>query len=137
MTASKVLIDTNVVSYILKGDSLGMLYAPHLRGVVSAVSFITVGELYFWAEISNWGPERRNDLDARLRGFLVIAFEHEIARIYGAVMAERRRLGRPISPSDAWIAASALRHDIPLVTHNARDFTQISGLTVITEAVDA
>ena len=42
---------------------------------------------------------------------------------------------RPISPQDAWIAATALRYQIPLVTHNAADFDAVEGLTIITELV--
>ncbi len=34
----------------------------------------------------------------------------------------------PISPQDAWIAATALHYDLLLVTHNVRDFQEISEL---------
>ena len=34
----------------------------------------------------------------------------------------------------SWIAATALRHGIPIVTHNRQHFEGISGLTVISEA---
>ncbi|NEP13006.1 MAG: type II toxin-antitoxin system VapC family toxin [Symploca sp. SIO2C1] len=33
---------------------------------------------------------------------------------------------------DAWIAATALRHDLPLVTHNIKDFVGISNLQLVT-----
>jgi len=33
---------------------------------------------------------------------------------------------------DAWIAATALRHDLPLATHNIKDFVGISNLRLIT-----
>lgn len=42
--------------------------------------------------------------------------------------------GRPVAPSDAWIAAVALRHGLPLVTHNRRHFEQLAGLTLISES---
>ena len=42
--------------------------------------------------------------------------------------------GHPINAGDAWIAATALRHDLPLVTHNRSDFEHIPGLAVISEA---
>jgi tRNA(fMet)-specific endonuclease VapC len=45
--------------------------------------------------------------------------------------AERKHT--PISPQDAWIAACAIRHNCPLITHNASDYANISGLTIITE----
>ena len=35
---------------------------------------------------------------------------------------------------DAWIAATALRHGLPLVTHNRRHFESIPALRVISES---
>ena len=40
--------------------------------------------------------------------------------------------GAAISAQDAWIAATALRHNLPLVTNNATDFENVSGLEVRT-----
>ena len=72
-------------------------------------------------------------METTLRNFVVIPYDHEIARCYGRLVAERRRNGKPIAPNDAWIAACATRHDVPLVTHNANDFVGITALEVITE----
>jgi tRNA(fMet)-specific endonuclease VapC len=133
VTISKVIIDTNIVSYIMKGRPEAQAYIPHLTGKLVAVSFITVGELYFGAEKDNWGPKKRLQLETMLKNFIVIPYDHKIAKIYGFVMAERRRIGRQISCCDAWVASCALRHNIPLVTHNARDFELIPKLQLITE----
>lgn len=59
--------------------------------------------------------------------FVVIPYDHEIAQHYGEIIAHRKCVGQPISCADAWIAACALRHDIPLVTHNTKDFVDIPG----------
>jgi tRNA(fMet)-specific endonuclease VapC len=42
--------------------------------------------------------------------------------------------GRPIGHGDAWVAAVALRHGMPLVTHNRKHFEGIPGLAVVSEA---
>jgi predicted nucleic acid-binding protein len=42
--------------------------------------------------------------------------------------------GHPIDLGDAWIAASALRHAIPLVTHNQKHYEHIPGLQLIAES---
>ena len=47
------------------------------------------------------------------------------------VHEERQRHGRPISAQDAWIAATAIRHQIPLATHKREDFAGITGLTLL------
>ncbi len=119
--------------YLMKGGSLAEAYAPHVQGRLLAISFITVGEMYFGAENRNWGKKKRNILEKTLRNFVVIPYDHEIARCYGRLVAERRRQGKPIAPNDAWIAACTVRHGVPLVTHNAKDFADISGLELVTE----
>jgi predicted nucleic acid-binding protein len=42
--------------------------------------------------------------------------------------------GHTMAPGDAWDAALALRHGLPLGTHNHRHFKAVAGLTVISEA---
>ncbi len=132
MSAAKIILDTNIVSYLMKGGPLAEAYAPHVQGKLLAIAFITVGEMYFGAENNNWGEKRRKELEMRLRNFVVIPYDHEIARCYGRLMAARKRNGQPIDPNDAWIAACAARHAVPLVTHNAKDFGGITSLEVIT-----
>jgi len=44
----------------------------------------------------------------------------------------KSRRGRPIEDDDAWIAATAVRHNTPLVTHNPRHFRNIDGLEILT-----
>jgi len=39
--------------------------------------------------------------------------------------------GRRIECANAWIAATALRHDVPLVTHNAGHYQGVPGLKLI------
>ena len=52
---------------------------------------------------------------------------------WAEVKDQVQRKGKIIQTADAWIAATAKLHGIPLVTHNGKDFAQVEGLTVITE----
>ena len=133
MSGSKIILDTCIVSYLMRGRAEAELYAPHVDGKLLAISFITVGELYFGAEKARWGAEKRQRLETALRNFVVIPYDHEIARCYGRLVSERQHNGRPIAPNDAWIAACVVRHSVPLVTHNPKDFLGISGLDLVTE----
>lgn len=132
MSNAKIVLDTCIVSYLMKGGPLAEAYAPHVQGRLLAISFITVGEMYFGAENKNWGAIKRRVLETMLRNFVVIPYDHEIARCYGRLVAERKRNGRPIAPNDAWIAACAARHKVPLVTHNIKDFAGITALELVT-----
>jgi tRNA(fMet)-specific endonuclease VapC len=133
LTPPKLIVDTNILSYTMRGHELARLYAPRLEGKLLAISFITVGEMYYGAEKRQWGVQKRKQLETTLRNFVVVPYDHEIARCYGRLVAERERQGKPITCADAWIAACAVRHDVPLVTHNANHFENITNLQVITE----
>ncbi|MEW6606168.1 MAG: type II toxin-antitoxin system VapC family toxin [bacterium] len=133
MSDAKIILDTNIVSYLMKGGPLAKVYAPRVQGALLAISFITVGEMYYGAEKAHWGEKKRKELETTLRNFVVIPYDHEIAPCYGRLAAERKRAGKPMSLHDEWIAACAVRHGVPLVTHNANDFKGVSALDIITE----
>jgi tRNA(fMet)-specific endonuclease VapC len=136
MQTPRILADTNIISYTMRGGRLAQLYEPHLRGKLVAISFISVGEFYYGAEKARWGNEKRLRLETTLRNFLVIPYDHEIAKVYGRIMADSERSGHRMSLGDAWIAACAVRYELPLVTHNAKDFQGVAALQVISEPDD-
>jgi tRNA(fMet)-specific endonuclease VapC len=37
----------------------------------------------------------------------------------------------PMSVADSWIAATAIRHKLPIVTHNKKHFEHVPGLSII------
>lgn len=76
-----VLLDTNIVSYILKNDTRTNLYKSYLNKNTLAISFMTVAELHQWAAIRNWGDKRINGLETALMNFLVLPFNIEVCRI--------------------------------------------------------
>ncbi len=58
-----LLVDTDVFSFLMNGTRYASLYKPHVEGKLMAVSFVTVGELYFGAYRKAWGQERLADLE--------------------------------------------------------------------------
>lgn len=132
MTEGRIIADTNIISYLMKGVELGQRYKHHLAGKVVGIVFVTVAELHYGAEKNNWGEKRRRELEAHLKNFVVLPYHNEIAKTYARVVVERERAGHPISWPDAWIAATAIWHRTPLVTHDG-DFAGIAGLQVVTE----
>jgi predicted nucleic acid-binding protein len=129
-----ILLDTNVISFLLKGDSRAQSYAPHLQGRRLVLSFMTVAELFQWAAVRNWGQHRINQLEMRLQSYVILPFDIALCRLWGKVRARCRAAGRPISPQDAWIAATALQYHLPLVTHDPSDFEIVEGLDLVTVA---
>jgi tRNA(fMet)-specific endonuclease VapC len=128
-----LIVDTDDVSFLLKGDTRAQLYRPHLQGHTLALSFMTVAELYQWAYVRNWGNRKLTRLEEQLHQYVIVPFDNELCKQWASISVQRQRMGRPMSVQDAWIAATALRHNCALVTHNGDDFSDIAGLEVISE----
>ena len=131
-----VIVDTNVASFLFKGDTRGDLYEPHIEGdTLPAISFMTRAELEQWAVLHNWGPAKRDELSAFVEdGFVTIDSNEALCAMWAEVRGLAKRAGRQIDVADAWIAATAMLYNAELVTHNANHFDFLSGLTIITEA---
>ena len=129
-----LLLDTDVFSFLLRpGDTRALLYQPHVRDKDIVLSFITVGELYAWVEKRRWGGRTTALIEDRIASAVVLPFDRDLCRVYGRLKAALPA-GRVMPPNDLWIAACAVRHDIPLATHNRRHFEAISGLRIICES---
>ncbi len=98
------------------------------------LSFRTVAELLQGAYQGNWGDARLNRLRAEIQRYAVAPFRIEMVEQFARLRSHRRRIGHEIATADAWIAATALWLACPVVTHNRRDFSDIPGLDVISEA---
>ena len=128
------MVDTDVFSYSLKGDTRASLYKSHLQDKLIALSFVTVGELQFWAFKKKWSARRIADLNTRIRSAVIVPYDFALCEAYGRLKADLQRLGIGIADNDLWIAACAVRHSIPLISHNRAHFTKIPDLVLRSEA---
>ena len=129
-----IVVDTDVLSFIFKQDTRADLYAPHLKDKVVVVCFMIVAELRQWALIKQWGGAKRQRLESFLQNYMTFHSDDDLCTKWAEATRSAIRNGRPIDSADAWVAATALLHNIPLVTHNRRHYTGIDGLVVISEA---
>ena len=127
------VVDTDVVSYLLRGDTRAVRFRPYLVDRLLAVSFITVAELDRWALQHRWGPARLERLAAFLEQFVIVLADRALCHTWAEVMDGARRRGRPIGTADAWIAATALARGVPLVTNNRRDYASVAALDILPE----
>ena len=128
------LIDTNIASYLLRGDTRAEFYREFLAGKAIGVSFMTIAELRRWALAHSWGTRRYEQMTALLWRYTIHFADEELCHAWATIVTERERIGRPIDTADAWVAAPAWLLGIPLVTHNARHFADIAGLQVVSFA---
>jgi tRNA(fMet)-specific endonuclease VapC len=131
---TQIVVDTDVVSFLLKNHPIGRHYDPELVGRVALISFMTVAEVERWAIQYRWGEPRLNWLHMYLKRFTVVPSSPDLCRKWAEVMAAAQAAGRRIECADAWIAATALLYKVPLVTHNRNDYLGVPGLTLISHA---
>lgn len=128
-----LVVDTDVASFLFKKDTRAALYIPHLSGHMLTISFQTLAELELWALSAGWGSRRKQQLERYLRRYIVQDSTPALCRRWAEVVDGARRRGRPVATADAWVAATALFLDVPLVTNNEAHFAYIPGLAVISE----
>lgn len=125
----KFLLDTDSVSYALRGQgNVGEQIRSHRPSEI-CISAITAAELRFGAQRK--ASKRLHALiDAFIEAVEVAAFDHAAALEFGRIgniLAER---GTPIGEFDALIAAHAVTLRCVLVSNNVRHFAKVPGLIV-------
>jgi tRNA(fMet)-specific endonuclease VapC len=126
-----VVVDTDVVSFLFKRDTRAVSYEAHLMGKEMVISFMTLAELWQWAAQRNWGETKRRKLQRHIQTFTILHSDDELCLKWAEAVESGRRNGRPIDTADAWVAATALLHNVPVVTHNRKHFAGVDGLTII------
>lgn len=132
-----IILDTNVVSEAVRPEPDGTVLAwlesvPWRR---SRITLMTVAELLEGAFRMPAGRRRdavQEHVDSLLMTYdgRVLGVDPRTAPYFAEIRASRRRHGRPIDVSDAWIAAACRRHDVPLATRHVKDF-EGTGIAVI------
>ena len=130
-----VVVDTDVISFALKGDTRFQLYAPELRDRLLIASFMTVAELKLWGLVKSWGRPRTENMIAYLKQeFATYPATTDLGDVWAELKAEARSKGRALDTADAWIAATVIYLNVPLISHNAQDFDCLSRLQLISYA---
>lgn len=129
------LLDTNVLSETVrrKPNLRVISWLDQIPGESLFVSVLTLGEIRKGVE-SLVDRKRREKLRVWLEFELFAWFESRVLTVdfsvadrWGRLLAEVRR---PVPTIDSLLAATALRHELRLVTRNAGDFSY-PGLDVI------
>jgi tRNA(fMet)-specific endonuclease VapC len=96
----------------------------------AGISAVTLAELRFGVAKSAEKERNSQALDEFLLPLEVADFDEAAADSYGKVRAALEAAGMPVGPLDTLIGAHALSLGAVLVTHNAREFRRIPGLSV-------
>lgn len=128
MAGNKVLLDTNIISALLKGE---VSVANHIDNAAEVyLSSIVIGELVYGAAYSVKVEQNMANIKQLLTAYKVLNIDHETSLVYGKIKAELRKKGAPIPENDIWIASSAIQHKLKLSTRD-KHFLQINDLKIL------
>ena len=123
------LLDTNACIRILNGSSAILVSRLRRQAPTDIrLSSVTRAELIFGARRSARVAENLGLLAAFFAPLISLPFDDACAEHYGVLRASLAAAGRPIEPNDMLIAATALAHDLTLVSHNVREFSRVANL---------
>jgi predicted nucleic acid-binding protein len=133
------LFDTDAISELLRPKP-SRAYVSWLRSVPREdqfVSAVTVGELYQGAFRSSALERHLKNIEERiLPAVTVLPYDAATARTYGRIRAILEGKGKPLADADLQIAATALYHDLTLVTGNLKHFQRVPDLMLNTVLAD-
>jgi predicted nucleic acid-binding protein len=124
---SRGLLDTSVI--------IAQFESPNLEALPdeAAISVASLAELHYGVLVAGSEEVRRLRLQrlGRLEAtFQPLPIDAEVARAFAHVAHTVKTAGRQprARVMDLWIAATALKHGIPLYTHNRDDFSPLRQL---------
>ena len=117
--------DTNIVIALFDADEAVLANLDLALEVF--VPAIVLGELFFGAAKSARRVENVAKVERFAAASSVLACDVQVAREYGRLKQDLRAKGRPLPENDLWIAATANRHELTVVTRD-QHFGEIEGL---------
>ena len=115
------MVDTSVASLMFQKRPELAQSEPHLTGANLHICFQTVAEMRLGALNRSWSAPRAGVLEAFLLSLATVQCTDQLCHCWAQIMHESKLAGRRLEAGDAWIAASALLLNVPLITHD-RDF---------------
>jgi len=111
-----VILDTNALSAFVDGEpEVGRILSRQRR---VALPVIVLGEFRYGISQSRYRAAYESWLAAHLGDFDILDVTDETASTYAEVRVGLKRSGKPIPANDAWIAALAIQHALPLLSRD-------------------
>jgi predicted nucleic acid-binding protein len=125
---TECLADTSVFIAIESGRQLDVDKIPDRV----AVSVITVGELRAGVLAASDPASRARRLGTLEQALILepIPVDQAVARAWASIRVALRDSGKRMGVNDSWIAATAIAHNLPVLTQDA-EYVDVPGLTVI------
>jgi predicted nucleic acid-binding protein len=116
--------EPNVIDWLRSEDEESMFLSVITIGEIQkGISRLTAKDRA--SELTAWLDEIIYRYDRR-----VLSLDTNVMRTWGQVTTRLEKKGRVLPAADSFIAATAIFHDLVLVTHNEQDFDD-SGVSVL------
>ena len=120
-----MILDTNALSAFVDGEpAVGARLSVETR---AAIPVIVLGELRYGIARSRHRRAYERWLDTHLPEFDILSVTEATTLTYAGLRSGLKKLGRPIPANDAWIAALALQHRLPILSRDEH-FDAVAGL---------
>ncbi|NKE35706.1 type II toxin-antitoxin system VapC family toxin [Natronococcus sp. JC468] len=128
-----MILDTSFLIDVLRGEKTveEAVRTVDNRGTAH-VSSVTVMELWEGVHLADSSEDERTVVKNLLTDVRELPFNRKCAMTAGEINATLHRNGVPIEDTDVMIAATALVHDVPVVTNNVDHFERIDDLEILT-----
>lgn len=118
-------MDTNIVIELFKGNTK-ILSRLGDRQIID-IPHVVLGELLLGAYRSSNTPKHLSQINNFVRRCNIVPADAATADAYAQTKAALLRRGKPIPENDIWIAATAIQHNLILVTMD-KHFHEVEGL---------
>jgi len=134
--SAAVVVDTMVMSAVVnaaRNPVLAAAYRSLVGGRPAMISFATVTELRYGAAKAGWGELRQRGLERDLARVVIVQPDDQLMQVCAELRVGCERaglaLGQKVHEADRWIAATAMRLAVELVSDDAV-FADVPGLVV-------
>ena len=127
----RYLVDTDWAIHYLNDHPVISQRLNDLAAEGLAVSVVSVAELYEGVYYSTDPGGDERDLQDFLGGVSILGLDVETARVFGRQRGRLRAARTVVGDFDLLIGATALRHDLTLLSNNRRHFELIEGLRLL------
>jgi tRNA(fMet)-specific endonuclease VapC len=130
-----VCLDTTFFADLFRKNPAAEKKLIELANETQTVSttVMTIAELYYGAFKSKNLTDEMKNVASVLNTFLILEMNPEGAKMFGEILSTLEKKGQTIPDRDILIGAISLsKGETTIITRNAKDFTRIPGLKVIT-----
>lgn len=128
MENSRLLVDTSIlIDFLRKKDKSKSLFYKVISKHECYISVITLFEIYSGAV----NDDRQTDIIKLLKWLIVLDFNSDMAYHSSRILISLKKKNNLIEFRDIFIGATALSAQLPLLTLNAKHFTRIPELEIL------